>query len=531
MKRSLLLVSVACMSSACSSGVEGGGGMAAGGLSGAAELPMDPSATGVGGGGADPGVPRVPPLSVESISPPDGAGDVPLDAVIEVRFNAALDPATAMDTSVVVLGPSGPIDGTLTVAGEVVRFAPASPLPLLTPVRISLGTALASSEGGVLAQPVEARFESRDGAFREPLPINVGAAASLFLRGNDAGDLIATFTDLQVTSSVEAMTFDAELGTWTAAQRIENDDQLAFSQPVAALAPNGDAIVTWRGGGWTRHAGEWSPATVAAGLALPSVALGADGALSVSNGMGGASYQLLANGSSDWSEAQPLLMAGRVDAIDALEAGFIAVGSQDGALIASQLSEPAGAWSDFASLATIERLERLRLTTHADAAAVAWVDRRQGPPSETEELTLVARPAARVFADDAWSPAIELPEGADLPWVSVARGGRALAVWAQADAISASSFSADQGWTEPQQLAQQSQLSPTGGVDAAGNLIALWPDSEQISVQRKPEGGEWQALDPLDSQVTVALWSHVDRQGRVSLVWQNGSGIWWTRFE
>jgi hypothetical protein len=50
-------------------------------------------------------------------------------------------------------------------------------------------------------------------------------------------------------------------------------------------------------------------------------------------------------------------------------------------------------------------------------------------------------------------------------------------------------------------------------------------------VHRQPAGEEWQALDPLDSQVTVALWSHVDRQGRVNVVWQNGSGIWWTRFE
>jgi hypothetical protein len=136
-----------------------------------------------------------------------------------------------------------------------------------------------------------------------------------------------------------------------------------------------------------------------------------------------------------------------------------------------------------------------------------------------------------VFADDAWSPPIELPEGADLPWVSVANGGRALAVWTQLDAVSASSYSTDQGWTEPQRLAEQSQLAPTGAVDGSGNLMALWPSSEQIAVRRQPEGGEWQALEPLDSQVTVALWSHVDRQGRVNLVWQNSSGIWWTRFE
>jgi hypothetical protein len=475
--------------------------------------------------------PGAPPLAVESISPQDEASEVALDAVIEIRFNAALDPATVTESSVVVQGPDGPLEGELTVAGDVVRFEPASPVPLLTPVRLSLSTALRSTEGGGLAMPIGSQFRSRDGAFREPLQINAGAAASLFLRGNDVGDLIATWTDLQVTSSVEAMTFDGELGTWTEAQLIEADEQRAFSQPVADVAPNGDSIVAWRGGGWTRYAGGWGTAVVGEGIVLPSIALGADAALTVTNAMAGASYQLLPNDLNEWTEAQPLLMAGRVDAIDSLAGGFLAVGTSDGTLSAAQLTETGGAWSEFVTLGEIERVDRLRLTTHADAAAVAWVDVREGPATEGEELSLVAQPAARVFAEGAWSPPLALPEGAELPWISVATDGRALAVWTQVDAISVSSYSVDQGWTEPEQLAERGQLAPTGAVDGAGNLMALWPSSETISVHRQAAGEAWQALEPLGSQVTVALWSHVDRQGRVNLVWQNGTGIWWTRFE
>jgi hypothetical protein len=136
-----------------------------------------------------------------------------------------------------------------------------------------------------------------------------------------------------------------------------------------------------------------------------------------------------------------------------------------------------------------------------------------------------------VFAAGTWSAPLALPEGAELPWISVAAGGRALAVWARGNAISASSYSVAQGWAGPEELADTSQLAPTGAVDGAGNLMALWPSSQEISVHRQAAGGEWQALEPLDSQVTVTLWSHVDRLGRVNLVWQNGSGIWWTRFE
>jgi hypothetical protein len=531
MNRALLLASAAWLCGACSSDVGGGNGAAASGGTNGSPLPTDGSAAGASPGGAPSEAPLVPPLTVESISPEDGASEVALDADIEIRFSAALDPATVTSSNIVVQGPDGPLEGELTVAGDVVHFAPASAMPLLAPVRISLGTALASSEGGALEEAIEAQFRSRDGVFREPVQIDVGAAASLFLRGNDSGNLVATWTDLQVVSSVEAMVFDGEAGTWSAAQAIEDNSELAFSQPVAAMAPDGSSIVAWRGGGWTRYADGWGTATVGAGIVLPSIALGEGSALSVANAMGGASYQLLPNGVNEWSEAQPLLMTGRVDAIDTLASGFIAVGTRDGALVAGQLSEPGGAWSEFASLATVERVERLRLTTQGNAAAVAWVDVRETPATDTEELIRVAHPAARVFAEDAWSPALELPEGATLPSMAVATGGRALAVWTQLDAVSISSFSADQGWTEPQQLAEQSQLSPTGAVDGAGNLLAAWPSSEQISVHRKAEGEEWKALEPLDSQVTVALWSQVDRQGRVNLVWQNGSGIWWTRFE
>lgn len=530
MKRTLAVMSAAWLCGACSS--DGGGGSDVPGVAAGGAAPTtDGSASGSDGGGATSEVPAAAPLTVESISPEDEASEVALDAVIEIRFSAALDPATVSASSVVVQGPSGAIEGALTVEGAVVRFAPAPPLPLLTPVRISLATALASTEGGSLEEPFEAQFQSRDGVFRDPIQINSGAAAGLFLRGNDAGNLIATFTDLQVSSNVEGMVFDAELGTWTEAQRIEEDDTLAFSRPVAAVGPNGDSIVAWRGGGWTRYAGGWGTATVVQGIVLPSVALGADAALSVTNAGGNASYQFLPNGSNEWSEAQPLLMGGRVDVIDTLAGGFIAVGTRDGAIVASQLGDPAGAWSELVSLAEMQQVERLQLTTHGDAAAVAWLDLREEPATETEELRLVTRPGARVFAEDAWSPALALPEGAELPWISVASGGRALAVWTQADAVSVSAFSLDQGWTEPQQLADESQLTPAGAVDGVGNLMAAWPRGEQIAVQRRPEAGEWQALEPLDSQVTVALWSHVDRQGRVSLVWQNGNGIWWTRFE
>jgi hypothetical protein len=297
------------------------------------------------------------------------------------------------------------------------------------------------------------------------------------------------------------------------------------------MSPSGDSIVAWQGGGWARYVGEWATAVVGADIVLPRVALGDESALSVVNSDAGSSYQLLPNGSAEWLPAQPLSEVGRVDEIDALAAGFIAVGTSDGQLQASQLSNQGAQWSPFVPLADVVQVSQLRVTTRDAAAAVAWVDVQPGPETEAGEPSLVIRPGAKVLVGDAWSEPLALPEGAELPWVSLAPGGRALAIWTRLDAVSVSSYVADAGWSEPEQLAESSQLLPTGAVDGAGNLLALWPLSQRIAVQRKPAGGDWQALVSLESQVTVLLWSHVDEQGRVNLVWQNGVGTWWTRFE
>jgi hypothetical protein len=296
------------------------------------------------------------------------------------------------------------------------------------------------------------------------------------------------------------------------------------------MAPNGDSIVAWRGGGWTRYAGTWSTATVGAMISLPNVALGADTALSVSNAMGNASYQTLPNGANEWTAAQTLLMGGTVSAIDTVAGGFIAIGTRGTELVAGQLSAPGGAWSEFAAIGTIKQVQRMQVATHGDTAAVAWVDLGD-PPAMGDSLDPVTKPSARVFTAGAWSDPIAMPDGTPQPWISVATGGHALAVWKEGNAINASSYSTEQGWAEPEQLAEQSELTPAGAVDAAGNLMAVWPSSQEIFVHRQAAGGEWKALEPVASQVTVSLWSHVDQQGRVNLVWQNGSGIWWTRFE
>src|SRR5262245_17443448 len=110
MNRALILASVAWMCGACSSDSGGGNGNATTNGGGGLQ-PMGGNGGENDPGGPGPQNPAVPPLTVESISPEDGANEVALNATIEIQFSAALNPATVNSTSVVVSGPNGPLEG------------------------------------------------------------------------------------------------------------------------------------------------------------------------------------------------------------------------------------------------------------------------------------------------------------------------------------------------------------------------------------------------------------------------------------
>ncbi len=189
MKRALFAVTVAWTWCACSSGgqSQGAGGDAASGSE---------SGLGVSGGGDDsiagqagsaPAMaPAAAPLVVEALTPDSEASEVPLDAVIEIRFGGALDPATATASNILVEGPNGPLAGELTVDADRVSFTPAAALPLLTPVRVTLTLALTSTDGGALVspskrrlQPATAFFDSRFRSMRVRPPVSFCLATML----------------------------------------------------------------------------------------------------------------------------------------------------------------------------------------------------------------------------------------------------------------------------------------------------------------------------------------------------------------
>jgi len=118
-------------------------------------------------GGEDPEGPAGPPLLVQEVLPPDGAEGVPEGAVVVVRFERPVDPATvALATLRVVDERSGrPVEGRIELQphAQEARFVPRLPLQSPAwPYRVELSETVRARDGGhvdLLSSPV--RLPSR----------------------------------------------------------------------------------------------------------------------------------------------------------------------------------------------------------------------------------------------------------------------------------------------------------------------------------------------------------------------------------
>lgn len=138
------------------------------------------------GGSSGPGA-----LTVTATSPASNATGVPLDAVITVDFNVALDPATvSANVEVKDLG-TGTIAGTRASSGSRLTFTPGAPLRANAQYTVSLWGSLRGAGGEQLSGSYAFSFTTA-----APVTFTVGgtvsglaAGKSVVLQNNNADDL------------------------------------------------------------------------------------------------------------------------------------------------------------------------------------------------------------------------------------------------------------------------------------------------------------------------------------------------------
>jgi Bacterial Ig-like domain len=167
-------------------------------------------------------------LSVVSTSPKDAATGTERNAAVEVTFSAPIDETSIAAESFQVTGPSGPVDGELSVDGATVTFTPGAPWALLADYVIDVAASVASVDAGELG-PTSAE--------------DFGPAAEV----DPSGNALAAWpdgTDIKWRRSAHSAP------DWTEPLQIKDQDPYLV---VSASDASGDVVLVW-----TNPLGVWA---------------------------------------------------------------------------------------------------------------------------------------------------------------------------------------------------------------------------------------------------------------------------------
>ncbi len=178
---------------------------------------------------------------VISTSPVNGATSVPLNKVITVTFNEAMDPSTITSTSFTVQSTSAAITGTITYSGNTASFTPSVPLLPNTTYTGRVTTAIKDITGNALQQDYVWSFST--GLFVAPTVISTDPVNNA--TGVPLNKIItATFSMPMDPTTINPNTFVVSQGAFLIAGTVTYTDTTASFKPSVDLSPNTVYTVT-----------------------------------------------------------------------------------------------------------------------------------------------------------------------------------------------------------------------------------------------------------------------------------------------
>lgn len=521
----------------------------------------DGGATTGGEGGTDGA------LHLVQTKPADGASDVEADVLLSAQFDATLNQTSVTPSSFRVLRDDGAeVEGSLSVVGDTATFTPTRTLGLLRTYTATVTTEIGGLSGETLEASISWQFSTRDGAWGEPVLVEINNAGNAnYPEVAVAGDGTAFVVWLQFDGTrynLWANRFTPGAG-WGEAVVIESNDAGVVNLDVTA-GPDGVAIAVWAQDDGI-HDRIWANRfTPAAGWGVaekidsgpgpadhPVVAMDPDGnAIAVWEQLDGTRFNIWANRftpAAGWGVAERI---GRDElgsayepevAVDANGRAIVVWEQYDGTRndVWANRFTPTGGWAT-AELLELENSDSVDSSTVAvdpDGNAIAiW---RLGYNIWVNRLTPTT----------GWgtAEAIETDDAAD-PDVALDSRGNAIAVWGAKGpqyGIWARFFAPGQGWGDPVQVSDRdSGEYPTVGLDPNGNAIVVWLDRDPAAARLDlwasrftPTNG-WQTaqlIEANDVGSTDYQQLAVDADGRALAVWPQTNvsryDIWANRFE
>jgi Bacterial Ig-like domain len=467
-------------------------------------------------------------LSVVSTSPTDAETGTERNAAIEVSFSAAIDEASIAAQSFKVTGPTGVVDGELSVDGATVTFTPSAPWALLADYVVDVAKTVAGTEAGALGAAYRFGFQSRDGIFGKPVRLT---SESVYLSrpvANRAGDVVVGWS-AQVGVAHSTVLFDSRAGKWGMVQPL---DSSSASDPISyAVRENGEAIVfvgpSSGTTNWIRWNGSiWSAPKAKGGLGTRHAVFGTAGTAvamweTFTGGELDCTVSVAEISSMDtWGPTTPLDSKVRAKALGRFGPGYLAIyANQADHEIFSRRFE-AGAWAAEQPVSAVAPAH-YAFDTEGATALFTWID----PASQQR---------ASLYDGVSWTPA-NLGQADWGVWADLANQW-ALATWFYKSVAYGAVYAPGSGWLDPSRLGAgvndfAGDVGPPGQIDDSGNALVAWRDGSNIVWRRAPHAQDWLEPQLIRDQEPYYVYSTNDAAGIVTLVWSNALGVWASRFE
>lgn len=196
-----------------------------------------------GMGGDAPVLPE-PPVII-GVDPADAEEGVEPDALIVVSFSEALDSSTVNGETLRLT------DGETDVLGEVsynngrMAFNPDEPLSLLAEYGVSVTTGVEDTSGSPLESPFASTFQTRDGSWGTELEISEEQPSEVQFAADARGNVLLVYSTKNIEDAYDIyVRWHRADGSWDDPLLLESLGENC-SSPQVAVAPNGDAIVSF----------------------------------------------------------------------------------------------------------------------------------------------------------------------------------------------------------------------------------------------------------------------------------------------
>ncbi len=183
-----------------------------------------------------PGLGGTPQLSVNTVTPENGATNVPTTATVSITFNEAMNSATINATTFTVSAGGAPVPGAISSSGTTYTFTPAASLAAGTVYTVTVTTGVTNVAGNPMAANFASTFTTAAAVDTTPPVVSTVSPANGVANVPTTSTVSVTFNEAMNSATINATSFTVSAGGTLVAGAISPSGTTYTFTPAANLA-------------------------------------------------------------------------------------------------------------------------------------------------------------------------------------------------------------------------------------------------------------------------------------------------------